>query len=83
MPFREEFPFGIEKMTVHLLGQGRRRTINPHDPASVYAGLHDIIGFEITKIVVRPKKDPLHQAWVNAVGRHDTLLSFEEWKEKQ
>ena len=49
MAFHHDFPFGLDRITLHMEGGGKRVIINPNDPASVYSGIIETMGRHILK----------------------------------
>lgn len=80
MSFKEMFPFGIDKITLHIRGSAKRVIINPNDPASVYESIGQIMGRDIVKADYTPTENPEFDAWREAVAGRETMESFEAWR---
>lgn len=80
MAFHQEYPFGLDRITLHVKGQTKRIVINPNDPASVYDSITEIMGRDIIKATFTPTENPEYNEWREAVADRETLKSFDDWK---
>ena len=76
---RDEYPWGIHKMTLHTRDEKMRIVIYPESPKSVTEGLRMLAGKTIDRVVSTPKENPKYEEWVEAVKNRETRLSLADW----